>query len=398
MNHAGKPKRILMLLENNSFPEDRRVLLEVETLLDAGFDVTVISPTGASRKWAETVGGAHVYRYPATWELDGLWGYVWEYTYSLTMLLLISVFVFFRRGFDAVHVHTPPDMTAVIAIGYQLLGKKFVFDHHDLSPELYLARRGDNKPNAIYRVLCFFERLACQRADRLIATNETQRGIQTGRCGADPDRCVVVRNGPDESFLNEVSPQPELRREGRLVLGYVGAIGIQDGVDCMVRAIHELKNNRGRDDFIAVIVGGGPALQSLKTLADELGVKDLIQFTGMIPFQNVPSYVASFDICFTPDPSNAYNDSCTTIKMMEYMALRKPTVCFRTRENELTAGDAALYADDNDIAAFADRVIELMDDETLRESMGEIARKRIDDGLTWRHQAVRLVTLYRELL
>ena len=165
----------------------------------------------------------------------------------------------------------------------------------------------------------------------------------------------------------------------------------------MVRVIHELKVNHGRRDFIAVIVGRGPALKRLKRLADELDVAKLIRFTGTIPFETVPSYIASFDVCFAPDPSNAYNDSCTTIKTMEYMALRKPTVCFRTRENELTAGDAALYADDNDIAGFARSAIRLMDDPRLRESMGEVARRRIDDGLTWQHQAVRLVSLYEEM-
>ncbi len=397
MIRSTKSKRILMLLENNSFPDDKRVMMEADTLIEAGFEVTVICPTGNSRKLAETVSGVHVYRYPQTWELDGFLGYAWEYGYSLTMLLLISVYVFLRRGFDAVHVHTPPDMTALIAILYQLLGKKFVFDHHDLSPELYNARRGAESPNRIFRLLLFFERLACRRADRLIATNETQRRVQIERCGANPDHCHIVRNGPNQSFLKEVAPKSELRDSGKLVLGYVGAMGIQDGVDYMVRVVHELKVNRGRNDFLAVLIGRGPALASLKQLAVELGVADLIQFTGRLPFTSVPEHIAAFDICCTPDPSNAYNDSCTTIKTMEYMALRKPTVCFRTHENEVTAGEAALYAEDNDIAAFADLIIQLMDDPGRRESMGQIARKRIEDGLTWRHQAARLVALYDDV-
>lgn len=397
MQTTGKSGRILMLLENCSFPEDRRVAMEVESLVQAGFDLTVISKTGRSKKWSESVLGAQVYRYPATWELGGFLGYLWEYAYSLTMLFLLSLYVLVRRGFDAVHVHTPPDMTAMIAIFYRVLGKKFVFDHHDLSPELYLAQRGDENPNLVYKVLLFFERLACRNADRLIATNESQKRIQVDRCGASPERCHVVRNGPHEIFLREVTPRSELRSLGKSILGFVGVIGVQDGVDQMVRVLKELKDVHGRDDFLAVIVGNGSALPMLKQLAAELGVDPLIQFTGPVPFTAVPEYVASFDICFTPDPSNPYNDSCTTVKTMEYMALGKPTVCFRTRENELTAGDAALYADNNDVSLFARLVNQLMDDEQQRREMGAKARQKVEDELAWKHQADRLIKLYDDL-
>ncbi len=387
-----------MLLENNCFPEDNRVLQEAETLVEAGYDVTVVSPNARSnRKLWDNVGKVGVYRYPAACEIDGLLGYSLEYGYSLSMLFLISLFVFVRRGFDAVHVHTPPDMTGVIAIFYQFLGKKFVFDLHDLSPELYQARRGDDKQNLLYRVLRYFERLACRRADRLIATNITQHHVQTERCGAEPHRCYVVRNGPKQDFLGDVQPNQDLLRPNRLILGYIGAIGIQDGVDEVVRVVHALTTLHNRTDFLAVIIGDGPALQGLKKLAKQLDVSELIQFMGKVPFASVPAYIAAFDICLTPDPSNAYNDSCTTIKTMEYMALRKPTVCFRTRENEFTAGDAALYADDNDVLAFAAQAVRLMDDPALRASMGQIARERIDRAFTWEHNASVLVELYRSL-
>ncbi|TWT82114.1 2-deoxystreptamine glucosyltransferase [Planctomycetes bacterium CA13] len=394
MKSSVKPNRILMLLENQSYPDDVRVMLEAESLMAAGYDLTVICPTGDSQKWAERVAGCRVYRYPQPFEAHGFLGYVLEYGYSLTALFLGSVYVFVRHGFDVVHVHTPPDMTAMIAIFYKLLGKSFVFDLHDLSPELYLARRDDNQPNFIYKVLRFFERLACRSANRLIATNESQKSVQVDRCGAKEEHCYIVRNGPNRLFLNDVQPSKDLLDRGKILLGYVGAIGIQDGVDNVIRVVKELRIAHGRDDFLAVIVGNGPALKSLKDLAVELDVQDLVHFTGGIPFTSVPSHIAAFDICLTPDPSNAYNDSCTTIKTMEYMALRKPTVCFSTRENQLTAGDAAFYAHKNDVSEFADFVIQLMDDPSLRASMGEIARSRIDNGLTWKHQSVHLVALY----
>lgn len=389
--------RILMLLENESMPDDNRVLLEAESLDAAGYQVTVICPTGEFTAKHEWIDNIRVYRYPKPIEIGGFVGYVWEYGYSLTMMWIISIYVFLRRGFDAVHVHTPPDMTAMIAIFYQCFGKKFVFDLHDLSPELYLARGGKTDPNAVYHVLRFFERLACRRANRLIATNETQRSVQVDRCGADPERCYVVRNGPNEFFLNDVQPLPDFRLPGQLVLGYVGVIGIQDGVDYFIRTVEKLKNQHDRDDFRVVIVGHGPAADDLMKLAEQLGVADRITLTGMIPFPSVPRYIASFDICFTPDPSNDYNDSCTTIKTMEYMALRKPTVCFRTRENVLTAGDTALYADNNDIDDLARVTLRLMDDPELRRSLGEAARARVEDGLTWAHQAPRLIECYDDL-
>ncbi len=397
VNRAVKPKHILMLLENESVPDDNRVLLEAESLVEAGYAVTVICPTGESKKWSEAIGGFHAYRYPKPSEMDGFLGYAWEYGYSLVMMFAYSVFVLIRRGFDVIHVHTPPDMTALIAIFYQFFGKKYVFDLHDLSPELYLARGGNEEPNKIYHVLRYFERVACRNADRLIATNETQRAVQIDRCGANPSDCYVVRNGPNVFFLEDVEPKSELRNTGRLILGYVGVIGIQDGVDYFIRTLHELKVRHGRRDFLAVIVGNGPAIGDLKRLAEELGVLDLIHFTGMIPFPTVPAHIAAFDIAFTPDPSNAYNDSCTTIKTMEYMALRKPTVCFRTRENELTAGESAIYASNNDIRDYADATVQLMDDPALRQRLGVIGRQRIDLGLTWDHQAKHLIALYDDL-
>ncbi|MEM7314339.1 MAG: glycosyltransferase family 4 protein [Planctomycetota bacterium] len=392
-----KKSHILMLLENESMPDDNRVLLEAESLIAAGFDVTVICPTGLQTKWYDVIDGVRIYRYPKPPEIEGFIGHVVEYAYSLVIQFLISLFVFFRHGFDIVHVHTPPDLMAMIAVFYQLLGKKFVFDLHDLSPELYLARGGKTEPNVVYHVLRFFERFACRRADRLIATNESQKDVQTGRCGANPDHCYVVRNGPNEFFLDDVEPLPELRETNDIVLGYVGVIGIQDGVDYMVRTLHELKTRHGRNDFRAVIVGGGPAADGLMKLAHELDVADRLEITGMIPFPDVPRYIASFDICFTPDPSNAYNDSCTTIKTMEYMALRKPTVCFLTKENMLTAGESALYAKNNDVAELADQTVRLMDDKALRESLGILGRARIEDGLTWDHQATEFIALYENL-
>lgn len=388
-------KRILMILENESFPDDTRVYLEALALVEAGFAVTVICPTGKRKAKSELVEGVRVYRYPQPWELGGLIGYLYEYAYSLCMASAIACFVLVRHGFDAVHVHCPPDLNALLAIFFQMLGKQFVVDLHDLSPELYQARKNNAGSQTLIRMLRWFERLACRRADALIATNQSQQRVQIERGRANPRRCFIVRNGPNEIFVPTAKPLPELVSPKRSTIGYVGVIGIQDGVDYLIRALKVIREVRG--DFQAVIVGAGPALESVKRLVTELGLAEHVRFTGFVDFRDVPRYIASFDVCVTPDPSNAYNDSCTTIKTMEYMAIGRPTVAFATRENQLTAGEAALYARDNDIPAFATEIMRLMDDPELRARLGAIGRRRIDEGLSWENQRTLLVTLYDDL-
>lgn len=384
-----------MLLENESYPADCRVMLQAESLFGAGYRVTVICPTDQkTTRAAETVGNIQVYRYPKPPQISGFVGYVFEFGYSILMQFAISLFVWMRHGFDAIHMHTPPDMNAVIPAFFKLFGKRFVYDLHDLSPELYQAQRDGKGSRLIYNWLLRFERFASRTADVLIATNETQRDVQTQRCGASLSKCFVVRNGPNEAFLQSVVAKIELRKPGCLNIGYVGVIGVQDGVDYLVRAIHILVTERNRRDLQVIIVGNGPALGDLKALVHSLELTDHFVFTGMIPFADVPKHIAAFDICSTPDPSNSYNDSCTTIKTMEYMALGKPVVCFETSENMKTAGEAALYAKNNDIAEYAKLLEVLMDDEGQRSRMGRIGRQRVENGLTWDHQAAQMVKAY----
>lgn len=387
--------RILMILENESFPEDTRVLLEARALVEAEFDVTVICPTGKRKAWNERIDGVRVYRYPEPWAIDGFIGYLAEFAYSMVMAFLYCVFVLFRHGFDAIHVHTPPDMNILVALCFRPFGKKIVIDHHDLSPELYQAQRDGEGSSLVTRVLLWFERTACRNADRLIATNHSQQKVQTERGGAASERCYIVRNGPNDMFLTDVLPRQDLANDERIKVGYVGMIGIQDGVDCFVESLVELKKRRS--DFLGIIVGAGPALKSLKQQVLTNGLGQNVVFTGLVDFSEVPGYIAAFDICVTPDPKNAYNDSCTTIKTMEYMALRKPTVSFCTTENRITAGEAALYAEDNDILEFTSLLEQLMDCPDMRRTMGDIGRQRIDDALSWERQQTHLVDLYDDL-
>ena len=387
--------RVLMILENASLPEDSRVLMESQALHQAGHQVTVICPTGDRKSFSENIDGVRVYRYPCPKEFDGILGYLFEYTYSMAMAMAYSLFILSRHGFDVIHVHSPPDMNALIPIAYRILGKRFVLDTHDLSPELYDAQKQGEGNRTVVAALKWFERLACRWAHRLIATNESQREVQLSRGGGKREHAYVVRNGPSARFLAGAEPLPEFADDPRIKLGYVGMISEQDGVDCFIQAMAVLKKRRS--DFLGIVVGSGPAVEELHRLTSELDLDDQVRFTGLVPYNDVPRYIASFDVCLTPDPRNAYNDSCTTIKTMEYMALAKPTVAFATPENQYTAGDAALYADDDNIESLVNQIERLMDDTLLRDTMGQSGLRRVKEQLAWVHQKAQLIALYDSL-
>ncbi|HBE72106.1 MAG TPA: glycosyltransferase WbuB [Planctomycetaceae bacterium] len=386
-------KRILMILENNSFPDDTRVRLEAHALVSGGYDVCVICPKGDNARWRETIDDVEIVRYPSPPEWGGAFGYFVEYAYSFAAALLITSWIWIRRGFDAIHVHCPPDLNIGIGWLFKLFGTKCVYDMHDLSPELFQAQRGDKVNKTLLRGLLFFERFACRNASRLIATNETQQSIQLNRGGASKENCYIIRNGPNTQFLDFPASNGSTNNS----IGYIGLIGVQDGVEHLVKAAKSLVDEFGHRDLRCEIVGDGPALEGLKRLGEDLGISKNLVFTGLIPFEKVPERIATFDVCVTPDPSNPYNDSCTTIKTMEYMALRKPVACFETHENRVTAGDAALYAANNDSRELAAVIDQLLRDPDLRDRMGLLGRQRIDEGLTWSHQARQLIRLYNEL-
>ncbi len=389
----SRPKHILMILENSGFPEDTRVSMEAFTLVEVGYRVSLIGPTGKRKDRYELVNGVHVYRYRAPWQISGFFGYLYEYSYSLICAFFISLWIFLKHGFDAIHIHCPPDLNGLLGFFYRMLGKKYVMDLHDLSPELYQAQREGKGNQLVSKALLFFERFACRQAHSLIATNRTQNRIQIQRGGADPARCYVVRNGPNEQFTEYVEPNAQIRIDGKTMVGYVGTMGVQDGVDYLLRVMAIIKESR--DDIHAVLIGEGTALPALKELVNELELEDHVTFLGYVPFDHVPACIAAFDICATPDPSNPYNDSCTTIKTMEYMALGRPTVSFKTSENELSAGESALYA--NDINEFALLICGLADDPALRERMGQVGKDRIMSSLTWGHQRLVLLDVYTDL-
>lgn len=395
MGSAGK--RILMLLENNSYPDDVRVEREARSLASFGYQVCVIAPKGKKEPYHSVENGVIVYRYPRPKGGESGLGYVWEYGVSLFWMFWLSLWVFFRRGFDVIHAHTPPDLLVLVAMFYWPLGKKFVFDHHDISPEMYVVRfQGKGNPRII-KVLTFFERLSCRYAKHIITVNESYKKLVAERHGLPLEKITVVRNGPSLDRLYLVEPCEEILARNQSVLGYVGDMGFQDGIDSYIRALHKLKHELKRDDFYAVMIGKGSSLEYLKNLTKELELEDHVFFTGFISLSDLRKYLSTAHICIAADPYNAFTDKSTMIKVMEYMTLAKPIVAYRLVEHQVTAQEAALYADINDELDFARKIETLMDDAELRQRMGEFGRQRVQDALAWPYQEVCLKQAYEKI-
>ena len=298
---------------------------------------------------------------------------------------------------DAVHAHNPPDTLFVVGLVHRLLGKKFVFDHHDLSPELYLSRYRKTDGGLVARVLYILEKLSLRIANVVIATNGSYREIEITRHGVRPERIFIVRNGPDLKRVRLVEPDARLRSMGRTIFCYLGAMNPQDGLDYLLRALGHLLHDLGRTDFYCVLIGDGDSLDELKAQAVDLGLQDHVFFTGFIPDEDMMRYLSSADVCLDPNPSSPLNDVSTWIKVMEYMALSKPIVSFALKETQVSAADAAVYAPPNDEMAFAKAVARLMDDPALRARMGAIGRGRVENELNWSITSRNLVSAYNQL-
>jgi glycosyltransferase involved in cell wall biosynthesis len=395
---ASAGNRVLMLLENDRYPQDSRVRGEAQALVAAGYRVSVICPAGPGQPGRELVDGVRVYRHAAPPDGQGLLGYAREYGQSLIGSFLLSLVVLVREGFDVVHAHNPPDTFVLIAALYRLLGKRFIYDHHDLSPEMYYARFPGQGSRLVYRLLVLLEQLSCRLADHVIATNQSYREVEMRRGRVPADRITVVRNGPDPDRVRAVEPDADLRARATTIIAYAGAIGFQDGVDYLLRALRHLRDDLGRSDFFCVIVGKGDARAGLKVLATELDLDRHVWFTGWLPDADYVRYLSSADICVDPDPSNSFTDRSTMLKMTEYMAVGKPIVAFDLPEHRVTAQEAALYARPNDELAFARAIAQLMDDPARRRAMGELGRRRVETRLAWRYSVPGLLRAYRAVL
>jgi len=404
-----------MFVENN-FPGDPRVKNEADTLTASGYSVTVVGLRGKHETAAsKIVDGIQVYYIPRVnlfaktrkdnpVGLQRIWlrvialvGYMWEYLYFTGACFAMSLYIARKHGFDVIHAHNPPDTLFLVAAFYKPFGKKFVFDHHDLCPELYQSRYKADK-GILTTMLGLFEKGSLRLADITIATNESYRAIQIERGKVKPENVFVVRNGPNLRRVAYRTPSERLRSMNKYILCYIGALNPQDGVDYLLRSLRDLVYKLNRNDFYCVIMGSGDSLEDLRALTKDLNLEEYAEVTGYVSEEDLMRNLSAADICVDPDPSSPLNDVSTWIKIMEYMALGKPIVTYDLKETRWSAQDAALYIKPNDELQFAEGIATLMDRPDLRAQMGEYGRQRIERELKWDVVGQNLIRAYEALL
>jgi glycosyltransferase involved in cell wall biosynthesis len=391
-----KPRRVLFLVENLPSPFDRRVWQEASALRDAGYAVSIICPSGRGcEENYEVIDDIHIWRYSLPIEGEGALGYALEYPIALAKTFFLSLKVLFTRGFDVVHACNPPDLFFLIGGFYKLFGRKFVFDHHDANPELYEAKFG--RRDCLWKLMVWLEKATFRCADVSIATNESYRRIAIERGGMPRERVFVVRSGPSLERLRIVAPDERLKKGRKYLVGYVGVMGRQEGIDYLLRAARHVIHDLKRTDVQFGLVGGGTSLEELRALAIALGIEDYVTFTGRVPDAELLAMLNAADVCVNPDVVNEMNDISTMNKVMEYMALGKPIVQFDLTEGRFSAQGASLYARRNDARDLGLKILELLDSPEKRKAMGAFGRKRVQDELEWRHEAPKLLAAYEAL-
>lgn len=394
----AKINKILMLVENMPAPLDRRVWPEAIALRDNGYQVCIISPKGATefREPYTCIEGIHIYRYSTPIIGSKYAAFIVEYGIAVLVTFWLSIKVLFRHGFDAIHAANPPDLFFLIGLFYRPFGKKFIFDQHDLAPEMFQVKFKD-RGKVLRGLLSLFACWSYRTAHLVITSNESQKqvAIKLGHC--QPGEVFVVRNGPDAERLKPVTPEPELKRGRPFLLAYEGVMAIQDGVEYALYALHELVYNRGCQDVSLVLMGDGEHASALRALSHTLNLDEYVNFTGWIEKEEVLRYLTVADVGLSPDPQNGLNEYSTMIKTMEYMAVGKPVVAFDLPETRFSAQEAALYAVPNSVEDFADQIESLLDDEELRCKMGALGRRRIEEALSWEHSKKSLLQAYEAL-
>lgn len=392
-----KGKHALIVVENLPLPFDRRVWQEARTLKAAGAHVSIICPTGKGHeKRFEQIEGVDIYRHPLPLEAKGALGFLLEYGAALFWETWLAWRIFFKRRFDTIQGCNPPDLIFLVALPFKLFGVKYIFDHHDINPELYEAKF--DKRGFFWRLMVLFEKLTFGVANVSIATNESYKKIAVERGGMKPERVHVVRSGPDLSRLKRVEPVDAWKNGRAHMVGYVGVMGEQEGIDLLIDAVDHIVRQQGREDIQFVLVGGGPALDDLKQLTADKGLADFITFTGRAPDQELFEVLSTMDLGVNPDRVNAMNDKSTMNKIMEYMSLEKAMVQFDVTEGKFSAREASLYAAPNDAVDMADKICELVDDPARRSAMGKYGRERVVKELNWQHQIDPLLAAYKQAL
>jgi glycosyltransferase involved in cell wall biosynthesis len=387
-------RKVLIIVENLPVPFDTRVWKEASSLRRGGYEVTVLCPRGKGYEERHTViDGIHIYRHPTPEAGNSSLTYLWEYTSALFWEALYSWWIYFRRGFHVIQGCNPPDSIFLIAWPFKLLGVRYIFDHHDACPELYLSKYGTK--GVLYRLQLWLEKRTYRSSDVVMATNGSYRELALARGGLDPADVFIVRNGPDLNTFTLAPPDPSLKHGKRYLVGYVGNMSSQDGLKMLLDVAAHIKL-RGRYDVHFSCIGGGPRLDELRKIVADNRLEDMVDFTGRVPNDQLLKILSTADVCVNPDTPCQMNNMSTMIKIMEYMALGKPIVQFDMSEGRFSAGDASLYADNkNRVSDFAEKVLWLLDNPAQRTKMGEFGLRRVKEQLAWEYSVPGLLAAYQ---
>ena len=386
-------KKVLIIVENLPVPFDSRVWKEACALQQHGYQVTVLCPKGKGyEKGYELLEGVHIYRHPMPKEGNTPFGYLWEFSWALFWEFLYSWWIFLRRGFQVLQGCNPPDDIFLVALPFKLFGVKYIFDHHDANPELYLSKY--EKKGLLYKAQVLLEKWTYRFADVVIATNESYRTLAVTRGGLAPEDVFVVRNGPDLEKFKPVPPKPELKYGKPYLVGYVGTMSIQEGLDLLLDSAQLMKSS-GRRDVHFTCVGGGPGLAGLRQMVKDKALEDTVTFTGRVPEAQLLDVLCTADVCVNPDKPCPMNDISTMIKIMEYMALGKPIVQFDMKEGRFSAGEASLYSDNNNqVEDFTKKILWLLERPDEGARMGAFGRQRVETVLAWQYSVDHLLKAY----
>lgn len=390
-------KKVLIIVENMSVPFDPRVWKEASSLQKNAYEVTVLCPrTKGQEQGHEMIDGIHIYRHRLPKEGHGFLGYLLEYSCALFWEFLYSWWIYLRHGFHVIQACNPPDNIFLVALPFKLLGVKFIFDHHDANPELYVAKYGDR--GIVYKVQVWLEKLSYRFSDVVMTTNASYRELAITRGGLDPSDVFVVRNGPDCDSFRAVAPKSALKYGKPYLVGYVGNMSTQEGLDILLEVALHIKN-LGRLDVHFTCIGRGPGLAELQKLVKDKHLEDTVNFTGRVPFEQLLEILSTADVCVNPDRPCEMNNISTMHKIMEYMALGKPIVQFDLKEGRISAQKASLYADVQDqVADFSAKILWLLENEAERKRMGEFGRTRVQKELAWEYSVNNLLAAYARAL
>ncbi len=387
-------KKVLFLIEDGSYTYDNRVIRQSRALIDDGWDVTVICPKNPKDPFYRfSSERLRIYYYPKP-EFCSAPGHIVEHSISILSVTFLAGYVFIRHGFRIIHACNPMDILWIPSLPFKPFGVRYIFDQHDLSPELYLCRGEGSNKSLFFRVLSWLEKMSFRFANVVISTNESYKKVALDRGGKQANEVFVVRNGPDLEKFRLTPSHTGLKEERDILVGYLGNMNPQDGVDYLIRAAEEIITNRGQRHMKFVFMGGGSYQATLAKMSIDMGLGEFVTFTGRIPDDEMLATLSACDICVQPDPLNPLNDKSTMNKVMEYMALEKPVVAFDLTETRVSCGGAALYAEPNSEIDLADKILEIAADPELRLRMGQQGRKRMEEQLAWRYSVPNLLAAY----